>query len=145
MRIEDSEECPCVVRPCRRTDGTVAFRALAAFTEFSSFGVKCTSGFRSPFCREFQFALKLRMSRSAAARVRRQGEPRFRSVLTVGIRRCHNFVFFVRRGRGVGAPTSLVDSKLKGKEHSAARGAAPKPRHHRHEGRRTPATERGPW
>jgi hypothetical protein len=35
MRVEGSEGCPCVVRPCRRTDGIVAFRALAVFTDFS--------------------------------------------------------------------------------------------------------------
>ena len=28
----------CVVRPCRRIDGIVAFRALAVFTDFSSLG-----------------------------------------------------------------------------------------------------------
>ena len=38
MRVEGSEGCPCVVRPCRRIDGIVAFRALAVFTDFSSLG-----------------------------------------------------------------------------------------------------------
>jgi hypothetical protein len=37
MRVEGSEGCPCVVRPCRRTDGIVAFR-LAVFTDFSGSG-----------------------------------------------------------------------------------------------------------
>lgn len=39
MRVEGSEGCTCVVhRPCRRTDGVVAFRALAVFTDFSGLG-----------------------------------------------------------------------------------------------------------
>jgi hypothetical protein len=38
MRVEGSEGCPCVVRPCRRTNGIVVFRALAVFTDCSSFG-----------------------------------------------------------------------------------------------------------
>jgi len=39
-RVEGSEACPCVVRPCRYTDAIVSFRALAVSTDFSSFGIK---------------------------------------------------------------------------------------------------------
>ena len=38
MRVEGSEGCTCVVRPCRRTDGIVAFRALAVFTDVPGLG-----------------------------------------------------------------------------------------------------------
>lgn len=38
MRVAGSEGCACVVRPGRRTDGMVAFRTLAAFTDFSGVG-----------------------------------------------------------------------------------------------------------
>ena len=34
--------------PISDTDGIVAFRALAVSTDFSSFGIKCTSGPRIP-------------------------------------------------------------------------------------------------